>query len=77
MFSKKESVHMDSRDSTTEHYKKIKTDHYKKINRQLSVYMISANTERTQLKHEPITLVRVTIEKLTNLHPWCDICLTF
>ena len=69
MFSNQESVLIDSTDSTTDHYKKIK--------RQLSVYMISANTERTQLKHEPITLVLVTIEKLTNLYPWCDICLTF
>ena len=64
MFSNQESVLMDSRDSTT--------DHYKKINRQLSVYMIGANTIRTQFKHEPIT-----VEKLSNLYKWCDICLTF
>ena len=69
MFSNQESVLMDSRDSTT--------DHYKKINRQLSVYMIGANTIRTQFKHEPITLVLVTVEKLSNLYKWCDICLTF
>ena len=69
MFSNQESVLRYTRVSTT--------DHYKKINKQLSVYMIGANTVRTQFRHEPITLVLVTIENLSNLYPWCDICLTF